>query len=123
VQDIPVRSLCEHHMLPFSGVAHVGYLPGDRILGLSKLARTVEFFARRVQTQERLTIQIADHLQQRLSPVGVGVVVAAEHSCMSLRGALATGASTVTTVLRGGLRDDAASRAEFLSLTRSRSRR
>jgi GTP cyclohydrolase I len=83
----------------------------------------VEFFARRVQTQERLTIQIADHLQQRLSPVGVGVVVEAEHSCMSLRGALATGASTVTTVLRGGLRDDAASRAEFLSLTRSRSRR
>jgi GTP cyclohydrolase I len=123
VQDIPVRSLCEHHMLPFTGVAHVGYLPAGRILGLSKVARTVEFFARRVQTQERLTVQIADHLQQRLSPVGVGVVVEAEHSCMSLRGALATGASTVTTVLRGGIRDDAASRAEFISLTRGRSRR
>jgi GTP cyclohydrolase I len=123
VQDIPVQSLCEHHMLPFTGVAHVGYLPGDRILGLSKLARTVEFFARRVQTQERLTTQVANHLQDRLAPLGVGVVVEAEHSCMSLRGARATGASTVTTVLRGQLRDDAASRSEFLALTRDRSRR
>jgi GTP cyclohydrolase I len=107
-------------MLPFTGVAHVGYLPGERILGLSKLARTVEFFARRVQTQERLTSQVADHLHDRLAPLGVGVVVEAEHSCMSLRGARATGASTVTTVVRGRLRDDAASRAEFLSLTRDR---
>ena len=123
VRDIPVRSLCEHHMLPFTGVAHVGYLPADRILGLSKLARTVEFFARRVQTQERLTSQVADHLHDRLAPRGVGVVIEAEHSCMSLRGALATGASTLTTVLRGDLRDDPASRAEFLTLTRDRSSR
>jgi GTP cyclohydrolase IA len=123
VRDIPVRSLCEHHMLPFTGVAHVGYLPGERILGLSKLARTVEFFARRVQTQERLTSQVADHLHDRLAPLGVGVVIEAEHSCMSLRGARATGATTLTTVVRGRLRDDAASRAEFLSLTRDRSSR
>jgi GTP cyclohydrolase I len=115
VRDIPVRSLCEHHMLPFTGVAHVGYLPGERILGLSKLARTVEFFARRVQTQERLTSQVADHLHDRLAPLGVGVVIEAEHSCMSLRGARATGATTLT--------DDPASRAEFLSLTRDRSSR
>jgi GTP cyclohydrolase IA len=123
VRDIPLRSLCEHHLLPFAGVAHVGYLPGDRILGLSKLARTVEFFARRVQTQERLTSQVADHLHDRLAPLGVGVVLEAEHSCMILRGARATGASTVTTVLRGRLRDDPASRAEFLTLTRDRSSR
>jgi GTP cyclohydrolase I len=123
VRDIPVRSLCEHHLLPFTGVAHVGYLPADRILGLSKLARTVEFFARRVQTQERLTSQVADHLHDRLAPLGVGVVIEAEHSCMSLRGARATGSSTLTTVLRGHIRNDAASRAEFLSLTRDRSSR
>jgi GTP cyclohydrolase I len=120
VRDIPVRSLCEHHMLPFTGVAHVGYLPDRRILGLSKLARAVEFFARRVQTQERLTSQVADHLHERLAPLGVGVVIEAEHTCMSLRGARATGASTLTTAVRGRLRDDAASRAEFLSLTRDR---
>ncbi|HEU4812157.1 MAG TPA: GTP cyclohydrolase I FolE [Nocardioides sp.] len=118
VQDIPVRSLCEHHMLPFVGVAHVGYLPDDRILGLSKFARLVDFFARRAQTQERLTTQIADHLQERLSPVGVGVVIEAEHSCMNLRGARAEGARTITSTLRGTLREDPASRAEFLSLTR-----
>jgi GTP cyclohydrolase IA len=123
VRDIPLRSLCEHHLLPFAGVAHVGYLPGDRILGLSKLARTVEFFARRVQTQERLTSQVADHLHDRLAPLGVGVVLEAEHSCMSRCGARATGANTVTTVLRGRLRDDPASRAEFLTLTRDRSSR
>jgi GTP cyclohydrolase I len=123
VQDIPVRSLCEHHMLPFTGVAHVGYLPGGRILGLSKFARTVEFFARRPQTQERLTTQVAEHLQERLRPIGVGVVIEAEHMCMSLRGARAVGASTVTATLRGQLRDDPAARAEFLSLTRDRNRR
>jgi GTP cyclohydrolase I len=122
VQDIPVRSLCEHHMLPFVGVAHVGYLPDDRILGLSKFARLVDFFARRAQTQERLTTQIADHLQERLSPVGVGVVIEAEHSCMNLRGARAEGARTITSTLRGTLRDDPASRAEFLSLTRGGTR-
>jgi len=120
VSDIPLRSLCEHHLLPFTGVAHVGYLPGERILGLSKFARTVDFFARRAQTQERLTTQIAEHLQDRLTPVGVGVVIEAEHSCMSLRGARAEGARTVTATLRGRLRDDPSSRAEFLSLTRDR---
>ncbi len=123
VRDIPVRSLCEHHLLPFTGVAHVGYLPGERILGLSKLARTVEFFARRTQTQERLTSQVADHLHDRLEPRGVGVVIEADHSCMSLRGARATGASTLTTAVRGLMRDDPSSRAEFLSLTRDRSTR
>ena len=80
VQDIPVRSLCEHHMLPFVGIAHIGYLPGERILGLSKFARVVDFFAQRPQTQERLTKQVADHLQHQLCPAGVGVVVEAEHT-------------------------------------------
>ena len=106
VSDIPVRSLCEHHLLPFTGVAHVGYLPGERILGLSKFARTVEFFARRAQTQERLTTEIADHLAERLQPLGLGVVVEADHTCMTLRGARAEGARTVTVALRGRLRDD-----------------
>ncbi|QIX26860.1 GTP cyclohydrolase I FolE [Nocardioides sp. JQ2195] len=119
VQDIPVQSLCEHHMLPFSGVAHVGYLPGDRILGLSKFARLVEFHARRAQTQERLTQQIANHLQGTLQPRGVGVVIEAEHTCMSLRGARVSGARTVTSALLGRLRDDPAGRAEFLTLARN----
>jgi GTP cyclohydrolase I len=122
VRDIPVRSLCEHHMLPFVGVAHVGYLPGDRIVGLSKLARTVDFHSRTVQTQERLTSQVADELQRALSPKGVGVVIEAEHSCMSVRGARAEGAHTVTARLLGQLREDPASRAEFLGLTRERGR-
>jgi GTP cyclohydrolase I len=120
VSDIPLRSLCEHHLLPFTGVAHVGYLPGERILGLSKFARTVEFFARRAQTQERLTTEIADHLQERLEPAGIGVVIEASHTCMTLRGARAEGARTVTAALRGRLRDDPKTRAEFLSLTRDR---
>ena len=120
VSDIPVHSLCEHHLLPFTGVAHVGYLPSGRILGLSKFARTVEFFARRAQTQERLTMEIAEHLAERLEPHGVGVVIEAEHTCMSLRGAKAEGARTVTAALRGRLRDDPKTRAEFLSLTRDR---
>ena len=119
VEDIPLQSLCEHHMLPFVGVAHVGYLPGDRILGLSKFARTVDFHARRPQTQERLTQQIAEHLQERLRPRGVGVVIEAEHTCMSLRGARAGRARTVTSALLGRLRDDPSTRAEFLGLTRS----
>ena len=118
VQDIPLRSLCEHHMLPFAGVAHIGYLPDERILGLSKLARVVDFFSHRPQTQERLTKQIAEHLQEQLSPRGVGVVVAAEHTCMSLRGVRATGSRTVTSTLFGALREDPSSRNEFLSLTR-----
>jgi len=120
VSDMPLRSLCEHHLLPFTGVAHVGYLPGERILGLSKFARTVDFFARRAQTQERLTTEIANHLQERLEPAGIGVVIEADHTCMSLRGARAEGARTVTAALRGRLRDDPKTRAEFLSLTRDR---
>ena len=119
-RDIPVHSLCEHHLLPFTGVAHVGYLPGERILGLSKLARVVELFARRLQVQERLTQQVADWLEQNLQPKGVGVVIEAEHLCMSLRGVQATGARTVTSALHGVLRDDARSRAEFFALTASR---
>ncbi|QNN53963.1 GTP cyclohydrolase I [Nocardioides mesophilus] len=120
VEDIPVRSVCEHHMLPFVGVAHIGYLPDQRILGLSKFARVVNFFGHRPQTQERLTKQIAEHLRDQLSPRGVGVVIEAEHTCMSLRGVRAVGARTVTSVLFGTLREDPASRAEFLSLTRHR---
>jgi GTP cyclohydrolase I len=118
VENIPVHSLCEHHMLPFVGVAHVGYLPGERILGLSKFARLVDFHARNAQTQERLTQRVADHLQRQLTPRGVGVVIEAEHTCMSLRGARVAGARTVTSALFGQLRDDPASRAEFLSLAR-----
>lgn len=116
-RDIPVRSLCEHHLLPFTGRAWVAYLPGDRILGLSKLARVVELFACRPQTQERLTKQVADWLQEQLQPRAVGVVIAAEHSCMTLRGANAVGSSTVTSTLLGSLRDDPRSRAEFLAVT------
>jgi GTP cyclohydrolase I len=119
VEGIPVRSLCEHHLLPFSGVAHVGYLPGGRILGLSKLARVVDFYACRVQTQERLTKQVAEHLQRHLEPRGVGVVVSAEHTCMTQRGARAAGTRTVTSASFGRLRDDAAARSEFLALTRN----
>ena len=114
-RGIPVRSVCEHHMLPFVGVAHVGYLPGDRILGLSKMARVVEYFGRRAQVQERLTKQVADWLQARLQPRGVGVVIEAEHMCMSLRGVQAAGTRSVTSTLLGALRDDARSRAEFLA--------
>jgi GTP cyclohydrolase IA len=116
VQDIPVRSLCEHHMLPFVGVAHIGYLPGERILGLSKFARIVDFYARRAQTQERLTQQVAGHLETQLDPRGVGVVITAEHTCMSLRGARAPGTRTVTSALRGHLRENPAARAEFMTL-------
>lgn len=122
VQDIPVQSICEHHLLPFRGVAHVGYLPDARIVGLSKLARTVDHFARRPQTQERLTMQIARHLDERLSPRGVGVVIEAEHTCMTLRGARAHGTRTVTSSMLGHLRHEPAARAEFLSLTRQESR-
>ena len=114
---IPIRSVCEHHLLPFVGVAHVGYLPGERILGLSKLARVVELFAHGTQVQERLTKQIADWLSTHLQPRGVGVVVEAEHLCMTLRGVQAVGATTVTSTLQGTLRDDPRSRAEFFTLT------
>jgi GTP cyclohydrolase IA len=115
-RDIPFHSLCQHHMLPFVGVAHVGYLPGDRILGLSKLARVVDLFARGLQVQERLTQQVADWLQGELDPKGVGVVIEAEHLCMSLRGVRASGSRTVTSALHGLLRSDPSSRAELFAL-------
>ncbi|HXR42509.1 MAG TPA: GTP cyclohydrolase I FolE [Acidothermaceae bacterium] len=118
---IPFTSLCEHHMLPFTGVAAVGYLPGARILGLSKLARVVELFARRPQVQERLTTQVARWLDTHLSPKGVGVVIEAEHSCMTLRGVEAHGSTTVTSALLGTLRTDPLSRSEFLTLAGQRS--
>ena len=116
-KSIPMQSLCEHHMLPFTGVAHVGYLPGERILGLSKLARVVELFARDLQVQERLTVQVANWLQEHLDPKGVGVVIEAEHMCMSLRGVQARGARTITSSVHGLLREDARSRQEFFALT------
>ena len=118
-RDIPFVSVCEHHLLPFSGVAHVGYVPGERILGLSKLARVVDFFARRLQLQERLTKQVAGCLTDHLRPRGVGVVLVGEHTCMSHRGARASGSTTVTSAIHGLLRDDARSRAEFIALTRT----
>jgi GTP cyclohydrolase I len=115
-KSIPFTSLCEHHLLPFTGTASVGYLPGPRILGLSKLARVVELFARRPQVQERMTKQIADWLDAHLGPRGVGVVIEAEHTCMTLRGVQARGSATVTSSLTGLLRTDERTRAEFLSL-------
>jgi GTP cyclohydrolase IA len=116
-RDVAFSSLCEHHLLPFSGVAHVGYLPGERIVGLSKLARVVEHVARDLQVQERLTEQVADWLERELQPKGVGVVLEAEHLCMSLRGVRASGSRTVTSAVRGLLRSDGRSRAEFFALT------
>ena len=116
-RSIPFHSLCMHHLLPFHGFAHVGYLPAERILGLSKLGRVVEYFSRDLQIQERLTTQVADWLQDQLLPKGVGVVLEAEHLCMTLRGVQATGARTVTSTLHGLLRTDPRSRQEFLALT------
>jgi GTP cyclohydrolase I len=116
-RSIPFHSLCMHHLLPFHGVAHIGYLPGDRILGLSKFARVVELFARDLQIQERLTVQIAGWLQEHLAPRGVGVVLEAEHMCMSLRGVQKFGARTITSTLHGLVRDDPRTRQEFLALT------
>lgn len=118
VRSIPVQSVCEHHFLPFTGVAHVAYIPGGRILGLSKMARVVEMFARRPQVQERLTQQVADWLDTHLAPRGVGVVVEAEHTCMTLRGVQVAGTSTSTSALRGLLRESPQSRAEFFACLR-----
>jgi GTP cyclohydrolase I len=120
VRDIGFHSLCEHHLLPFSGIAHVAYMPGTRILGLSKLGRVVELFARRLQVQERLTTQIADWLDAQLDPRGVGVVIQAEHLCMSMRGVQKPGVRTVTSALRGVVRDDPVTRREFLARADSR---
>ncbi len=118
VKDIPMYSTCEHHLVPFHGVAHVGYIPGDdgRVTGLSKLARLVEVYARRPQVQERMTSQIADALAEVLKPRGVIVVIEAEHLCMAMRGVRKPGASTVTSAVRGLFRDSQASRSEAMSL-------
>jgi GTP cyclohydrolase IA len=116
VRDISFQTLCMHHLLPFHGVAHVAYLPGESIIGLSKLARVVEFFARDLQLQERMTVQIADWLEHELAPRGVGVVLNAEHMCMTIRGVRKPGSRTVTSALRGTLRTDARTRQEFFSL-------
>lgn len=117
---IPFYSVCEHHLLPFFGTAAVAYVPRGRVVGLSKLARAVQWHARRPQNQERITEEVAALLQQRLDPVGVGVQLRARHLCMEMRGVRATGVETVTTALRGALREDAAARAEFLDAARSR---
>jgi GTP cyclohydrolase IA len=122
VRDIPFHSLCAHHMLPFMGVAHVAYIPEKRIVGLSKLVRVVEHFASGLQTQERLTSEVVDALHSALDPRGAGVKLEATHLCMALRGVNASGTSTVTTAMRGLLRDDPATRSEFSRLTRASSR-
>ncbi|MBV9817032.1 MAG: GTP cyclohydrolase I FolE [Solirubrobacterales bacterium] len=116
VRDISFETLCMHHLLPFYGKAHVAYLPGQRIVGISKLARVVEAFARDLQVQERLTLQIADWLEEELRPRGVGVVLSAEHTCMTIRGVRKPGAQTVTSALRGLVRDDPRTRQELFSL-------
>jgi GTP cyclohydrolase IA len=120
-KNIPFTSLCAHHALPFSGIAHVGYLPGERILGLSKLARVVHYFSRSLQVQERLTKQIADWLEKELKPRGVGVVLEAEHTCMTIRGVQAAGSKMVTSTTYGLLRERVATRQEFLSLIGAKS--
>jgi GTP cyclohydrolase I len=117
---IPFASLCEHHLLPFSGCAYVGYLPDERLLGLSKLARVVDHFSRRLQVQERLTAQVANFIAETVQPKGVGVVLEADHLCMSLRGVRASGSRTVTSALKGLVRDDPRTRSEFLALAGAR---
>ncbi|MDQ3877361.1 MAG: GTP cyclohydrolase I FolE [Actinomycetota bacterium] len=119
-KDIPFASLCEHHLLPFHGVAHVGYIPGDSILGLSKLARIVEHYARDLQVQERMTKQIATWIEDHVAPKGVGVILQAEHQCMTIRGVQAAGTKTVTSAMTGLLRSDIKTREEFLALANVR---
>ena len=121
VRDIPFTSMCEHHLLPFSGVAHVGYIPRGRVTGLSKLARVVEEVARRPQVQERMTQTVAEMIEQKLKSTGVAVVIQAEHSCMSIRGVKKHGSSTVTSALRGIFKTNQSSRAEVLSLISQKS--
>jgi GTP cyclohydrolase I len=118
VKDVEFYSLCEHHILPFFGKAHVAYTPNDKVVGLSKIARVVDVFARRLQVQERLTNQIADAMEQILQPHGVAVVLEASHFCMMMRGVQKQGSSMITSAMRGGFRDNPASRAEFMSLIR-----
>ena len=119
LKDIRVVSFCEHHMLPFLGKAHVGYLPNDRVVGISKLARVVHGFARRLQIQEKLTAEVADAIQDILQPKGVGVVIVSEHSCMTMRGVNTPGSRLTTSHLLGEVRDDPRTRQEFFDLVRS----
>ncbi len=119
VKDIEFYSMCEHHMLPFFGRAHVGYIPDGRILGLSKIPRIVDMFARRLQVQERMTSQVADAIRDVLQPKGVAVVISASHLCMMARGVQKQGSYTVTSCMLGGFRSDARTRTEFLDLVRS----
>lgn len=118
VRDVRFASLCEHHMLPFTGTATLGYIPGERVVGLSKLARVVDVYAHRLQVQERLTQQIADAIDSVLEPVGVGVVITAHHACMGVRGALQPQATMTTSALRGAMKAQPETRAEFLGLAR-----
>lgn len=118
VKDIELYSHCEHHMAPFFGVAHVAYIPDGKIVGLSKLARVVDIFSRRLQVQERLTNQIADCIETVLEPIGVGVVIQAKHFCMCSRGVAKQGSSTITSALRGAIKSEPDARAEFLALCR-----
>lgn len=117
VRDIPVYSHCEHHLAPFFGVAHVGYIPDGKIVGLSKLSRLVDIYARRLQVQERMTNQIANAIDEHLKPKGVGVIISCRHMCMESRGVQRSGATTLTSALRGCVKDEASARAEFLNLT------
>jgi len=118
LRDIPVVSFCEHHMLPFLGKAHVGYLPADRVVGISKLARVVQGFGRRLQIQEKLTAQVAEAIQDILKPKGVGVVIVSEHSCMTMRGVNTPGTRLTTSHLLGDVRDDPRTRQEFFDLVK-----
>ncbi|HYF22293.1 MAG TPA: GTP cyclohydrolase I FolE [Caulobacteraceae bacterium] len=120
LKDIRFVSFCEHHMLPVLGRAHVGYLPTDRVVGISKLARVVGGFARRLQIQEKMTAEIADAIAEVLRPQGVGVIVEGEHSCMTMRGVHSTGSALITSALRGVVRDDPRTREEFLRLARDK---
>lgn len=118
LRDIPFASVCEHHLMPFTGRAHIGYIPHGRVVGLSKLARLVEGYARRPQVQERLTSEIADALMEELNPDGCGVVIEAVHTCMTIRGARKPGAEMVTSAMRGGFRRRPETRAEFMAFIR-----
>ena len=120
VRDIELYSLCEHHLLPFFGRAHIAYIPRGQVVGLSKIPRLVDVFARRLQVQERLTREIAECVQELLDPLGVGVVIEASHLCMMMRGVEKQQSTTRTSTLLGQLRDDAQTRAEFLALTSDR---
>lgn len=119
VRDIAFNSHCEHHMMPFTGKAHVAYMPVDKVVGLSKLARLVDVYARRLQTQEHMTSQIATAIEEILKPRGVAVLIEAEHTCMSLRGVEKPGALTVTTQFRGSFREDANEQLRFISMVRN----